>query len=157
MKYKSVLLVVEDIERSRYLYEKVLSQTIVADYGEDISFEGFSLHQKKHFENLLNIKVNFQSNSCELYFEDDDLEKINSLIKENHLELVHGIIEQPWKQKAIRFYDYDKNLIEVGESFENMAYRLYKENYPIEEVLKLSFFTAEELEDIIKRKEKAIN
>ena len=139
MKYKSVLLVVEDIEKSRYLYETVFSQKIVANYGEEISFDGFSIHQRKHFEKLLNIKVKFQTNSSELYFEDDDLEKISSLIKENHLTLVHDIIEQPWKQKAIRFYDYDKNLIEVGESFENMAYRLYKEKYPIEDVLKLSF------------------
>ena len=61
------------------------------------------------------------------------------IIKENHLTLVHDIIEQPWKQKAIRFYDYDKNLIEVGEPFENMAYQLYKEKYPVEDVLKLSF------------------
>lgn len=139
MKYKSVLLVVEDIEKSRYLYETVFSQKIVANYGEEISFDGFSIHQRKHFEKLLNIKVKFQTNSSELYFEDDDLEKISSLIKENHLTLVHDIIEQPWKQKAIRFYDYDKNLIEVGEPFENMAYRLYKEKYPIEDVLKLSF------------------
>lgn len=139
MKYKSVLLVVEDIEKSRYLYETVFSQKIVANYGEEISFDGFSIHQRKHFEKLLNIKVKFQTNSSELYFEDDDLEKISSLIKENHLTLVHDIIEQPWKQKAIRFYDYDKNLIEVGEPFENMAYRLYKEKYPVEDVLKLSF------------------
>ncbi len=139
MKYKSVLLVVEDIEKSRYLYETVFSQKIVANYGEEISFDGFSIHQRKHFEKLLNIKVKFQTNSSELYFEDDDLEKISSLIKENHLTLVHDIIEQPWKQKAIRFYDYDKNLIEVGEPFENMAYRLYKEKYPVEDVLKFSF------------------
>lgn len=139
MKYKSVLLVVEDIEKSRYLYETVFSQKIVANYGEEISFDGFSIHQRKHFEKLLNIKVKFQTNSSELYFEDDDLEKISSLIKENHLTLVHDIIEQPWKQKAIRFYDYDKNLIEVGEPFENMAYWLYKEKYPVEDVLKLSF------------------
>ena len=153
MKYKSVLLVVEDIEKSRYLYETVFSQKIVANYGEEISFDGFSIHQRKHFEKLLNIKVKFQTNSSELYFEDDDLEKISSLIKENHLTLVHDIIEQPWKQKAIRFYDYDKNLIEVGESFENMAYRLYKEKYPIEEVLKLSFLNEDELNIIIKRNE----
>ena len=153
MKYKSVLLVVEDINKSRYLFETVFSQKIVADYGEDIAFEGFSIHQRKHFENLLNIKVNYKSNSCELYFENDNLEEVSKKIKDNNLEFVHDIIEQPWKQKAIRFYDYDKNLIEVGESFERMAYRLYKEKYPIEEVLKLSFLNEDELNIIIKRNE----
>jgi superfamily I DNA and/or RNA helicase len=154
MKYKAVLLVVEDINKSRYLFETVFSQKIVADYGEDIAFEGFSIHQRKHFENLLNIKVNYKSNNCELYFEDDNLEEISNKIKDNNLVFVHDIIEQPWKQKAIRFYDYDKNLIEVGESFEGMAYRLYKEEYPIEEVLKLSFLNEEDLNRIIKGKEK---
>jgi len=154
MKYKSVLIVVEDIERSRYLYETVFSQKIVADYGEDISFEGFSIHQRKHLENLLNIKVNNQSNSCELYFEDDNLEEISKIVKENNLEIIHDVMEQPWKQKAIRFYDYDKNLIEIGESFENMAYRLYTEKYSIEDILKLSFIDEEKLKSIISRKEK---
>lgn len=153
MKYKSVLLVVEDINKSRYLFETVFSQKIVADYGEDISFEGFSIHQRKHFENLLGITVKYQSNSCELYFEDDNLEEISKLIKSNNLQFVHDIIEQPWKQKAIRFYDYDKNLIEIGESFEGMAYRLYKEKYTIDDILKYSFLTKEELDRIIKRKE----
>ena len=154
MKYKSVLLVVEDINKSRYLFETVLSQKIVADYGEDISFEGFSIHQRKHFENLLSITVKYQSNSCELYFEDDNLEEISKIVKENNLEIIHDVMEQPWKQKAIRFYDYDKNLIEIGESFENMAYRLYTEKYSIEDILKLSFIDEEKLKSIISRKEK---
>lgn len=154
MKYKSVLLVVEDINKSRYLFETVFDQKIVADYGEDITFEGFSIHQRKHFENLLNIKVNYKSNSCELYFECDNLDEISNIIKDNNLEFVHDIIEQPWKQKAIRFYDYDNNLIEVGESFEKMAYRLYQEKYPIEEVLRVSFLTKDELKTIIERNEK---
>ena len=154
MNYKAVLLVVEDINKSRYLYENVFSQKVIADYGEDIFFEGFTIHQRKHFEKLLNISVTFRSNSCELYFEEDNLEKISELIKKNNLELVHDIIEQPWKQKAIRFYDYDKNLIEIGESFKGMAYRLYTEKYDINDILKYSFLTKEELEEVIREKEK---
>ena len=68
--------------------------------------------------------------------------------------MVHDIIEQPWKQKAIRFYDYDKNLIEIGESFKGMAYRLYTEKYDINDILKYSFLTKEELEEVIREKEK---
>ena len=154
MRYKSVLLVVEDIEKSRHLYETVFSQKVKADYGEDVEFHGFSLHQRKHFENLLGIEVRSRSNSCELYFEADDLEELSAVIKSNHLEFVHDVIEQPWKQKAMRFYDHDKNLIEVGESFERMAYRLYKEKYPRKEVLKYSFLTEEQLDAIIRRNEK---
>jgi hypothetical protein len=153
MKYTAVLLVVEDIGKSRYLYETVFSQKVTADYGEDVAFEGFSLHQRKHFENLLTVSVQYRSNSCELYFEDDNLEEMSRLIKNHKLELVHDVIEQPWKQKALRFYDYDKNLIEIGESFKGMAYRLYKENYETEDILKYSFLTKEQLDQLIKEQE----
>ncbi len=108
-------------------------------------------------ENILNIFCTFLCGIAQItvsyIFEDDDLEKISTVIKEHNLELVHDIIEQPWKQKAIHFYDYDKHLIEIGESFENMAYRLYTENYPKEEVLKYSFLTEEELRTIIRKRD----
>ena len=35
MKYKGSLVVVEDITRSRLLYETILKQKVIADYGED--------------------------------------------------------------------------------------------------------------------------
>jgi hypothetical protein len=143
MKYMSVLLIVEDVLKSRFLYETIFKLKVVADYGEDIAFEGFSIHQRSHFEKIIKRKINYESNSCELYFEEDKLEDTFQMVKNNNLEIVHEIIEQPWKQKALRFYDYDKNLIEVGESFEHMAYRLHKENYTKEEIQKYTFLNDE--------------
>jgi len=151
MKYKAVLIVVEDVNKSRNLYENCFGQKVLADYGEDIAFEGFSIHQKKHFETLVHKKVSQESNSCELYFEDDDLEGIENIVTENKLEYVHKTIEQPWKQKAVRFYDFDKNLIEVGETFEHIAYRLFTEKYETKEILKYTFFTEEQFEKIIQK------
>jgi len=125
MIYKSVLIVVENVARSRYLYETILGQKVVGDFGENISFAGFSIHQRNHFENLIRKKVHYRSNCCELYFETtEDLFEIEKIITLNKLEIIHGVIEQPWKQKAIRFYDYDENLIEIGESFKSLALRL---------------------------------
>ena len=31
------------------------------------------------------------------------------------MTLVHPVVEQPWGQRAIRFYDPDRHMIEVGE------------------------------------------
>ena len=78
MKYICPLVVVEDIKRSRILYEKILGQTVKMDLGENITFNGdFAIHQKDHYQKLIgNNVITKGSNNFELYFEDDDLESI---------------------------------------------------------------------------------
>jgi catechol 2,3-dioxygenase-like lactoylglutathione lyase family enzyme len=127
---------VEDIKKSRHFYEIILGQTVKMDLGENVTFEGdFAIHQKDHYKKLIKGKAIAKgSNNFELYFEEDDLESIVLKLKENNIEFVHGIIEQPWKQKVVRFYDYDKNIIEAGESLEYLAHRLSKENHTEKEV-----------------------
>ena len=62
-----------------------------------------------------------KSNSSELYFEDDEIEKTEKIIEDNNFEFIHKIVEQPWKQRVLRFYDYDFNIIEIGEPLEHVA------------------------------------
>ncbi len=117
MKYICPLIVVEDVNRSRFLYEEILKQKVKADHGENVVFEGdFAIHQKTHFQSLINnYPIQRYSNHFELYFEEENLEEIESTLKEHHFEFIHPIEEQPWKQRVLRFYDYDKNIIEIGE------------------------------------------
>jgi hypothetical protein len=117
MKYICPLIVVEDVNRSRFLYEKILKQKVKADYGENIVFEGdFALHQEAHFQSLINnYPIKKYSNNFELYFEEENLGEIEKTLKENDFEFIHQKREQPWKQKVLRFYDYDKNIVEIGE------------------------------------------
>lgn len=144
MKFICPLIVVESIDKSRFLYEELLGQNVKTDFGENITFHGdFAIHERKHFEKLIKNKVKQKSNSFELYFEEDDLEEIESILKEHDFEFVHGILEQPWKQKVLRFYDYDKNIIEIGERLEHVAYRLSNENLSIEEISKITYLTVE--------------
>ncbi|WP_320129824.1 VOC family protein [uncultured Sphaerochaeta sp.] len=153
MKYQAALIVVEDIEKSRQLYEKVLDQKVKSDYGENVTFLGdFSIHQKAHFQNLIQDRPIIQrSNSSELYFEHDDLPSIVSKIQNLGLELLHGIVEQPWKQQVVRFYDYDKNLIEIGESLEHVASRLAKQEYSIEEICKITYLDQQTVKQAIQK------
>ena len=125
MKYICPLIVVEDINRSRLLYEKILKQKIKANHGENVVFEGdFALHQKSHFQSLINdYPVIAHSNNFELYFEEENLEEIEKILEEHNFEFIHRIKEQPWKQKVLRFYDYDKNIIEIGEPMKNFLIR----------------------------------
>ena len=76
MRYTATLVVVDDIAQSRKLYEELLGLSVVADYGENITFEGgLSLHKRGHFEMLLNGRKTAKgSNSFEIYLEEDDIE-----------------------------------------------------------------------------------
>ena len=138
MKFICPLIVVDDIEISRRFYENVLNQNVKYDFGENVTFEGdFSIHLKSHFLELLNLSSNDitqKSNNSELYFEEDNLDGLLEKLKEyGSLEYIHGIKEQPWGQRVIRFYDPDMHIVEVGESMESVARRFLSKGFSIEE------------------------
>ncbi|MEN6462066.1 MAG: VOC family protein [Syntrophomonas sp.] len=143
MKFICPLIVVNDIETSRNFYEKVLNQKVEYDFGENVAFAGgFAIHLKSHFSDLINVssdRIIQTSNNFELYFEEDDLdgllEKISVL---GSVEYIHGIKEQPWGQRVIRFYDPDGHIVEVGESMENVARRFLDQGLSIEETAQLT-------------------
>ncbi len=141
MKFICPLIVVDDIEISRSFYETVLDQKVKYDFGENVTFEGdFAIHLKSHFSELINVRPNDitqKSNNCELYFEEDNLEGLLDRLKNiASLEYIHGIKEQPWGQRVIRFYDPDMHIIEVGESMESVAKRFLNKGLTIEETAK---------------------
>ncbi len=148
MKFICPLIVVENIEKSRYFYETILGQSVKTDFGENVTFHGdFAIHQKSHFKALINQNpISSKSNNFELYFETDELEMIVNKLKEIDIEFIHKIVEQPWKQKVVRFYDYDFNIVEIGERMEHVAYRLYKEGLFIHDISKITYLP----EDVIK-------
>ena len=153
MQFVSSLVVVENIEKTRELYEGVLSQTVIADYGQNVTFEGgFALHEKEHFKTLIgNEDVQKKSNSFELYFEEENIKAIFDTIKKHGFEFVHEIIEQPWWQRVFRFYDYDKNIVEIGEPLPRVAYRLHMENMPIEEICAITYLSPKMVNEAIKK------
>ena len=136
MKYVCPLIVVNDIDISRRFYEEVLNQQVKYDYGENVTFEGdFAIHLKSHYQGLIgNKEIIPYSNGFELYFEHDDLEIIIERLKAEGVVFVHEIIEQPWKQRVLRFYDPDGHLIEVGESLQFLSFRLSCEGFSVEKI-----------------------
>ncbi len=126
MKFICPLITVSNMARSREFYERILGQTVKADYGENITFNGdFALHLDTHFCQLIDGKpIQKGSNSFELYFEEDNLNELQVKLNANNVQLIHPLRDHPWKQRVIRFYDPDMNIIEVGESLETTANRL---------------------------------
>ncbi len=151
MKYIAALVVVENLEKSRILYEKTLGLKVTADYGENVTFEnGFSIHEEKHYKTLIgSCQVTKKSNSFELYFEEENLSWVFDNVTALGLEILHSIAEQPWRQRVFRFYDYDKNIIEVGEPMEYTAYRLSKEGIPISDICTITYFDEKTVESSI--------
>ncbi|KKH99181.1 glyoxalase [Methanosarcina sp. 1.H.T.1A.1] len=148
MRFICPLIVVNNMEISRNFYEKVLNQKVQCDFGENVSFEGsFAIHLKSHFSELLNINkkdIVQKSNNCELYFEEDDLDSFLQKLKDmDSIEYVHGLKEQPWGQRVIRFYDPDMHIVEVGEPMESVVKRLLNEGSSVEETSKRTLMPEE--------------
>ena len=140
MQYICPLLAVEDIEFSKKFYQEVLDQRIKYDLGKNITFEGdFALHEASHFSELLDDKnIEKGSHNFELYFETDYLDDYIERLRENSVEFIHDIKEQPWRQRVIRFYDPDKHIIEVGETMQHLCGRLRAEGLDQEEVQQIT-------------------
>jgi catechol 2,3-dioxygenase-like lactoylglutathione lyase family enzyme len=144
VKFKCSLFAVEDIDLSRRFYEEILEQKVKYDFGENVTFYGdFAIQESNHYSNMIKIDRNEiirKSNSCELYFETEDLDEAYIRLKESdfNIEFIHNIIEHPWGQRVIRFYDPNSIIIEVGESMESVVRRMNSQGYTLEEIVEKS-------------------
>ena len=117
MKLKNILIVVKDIEKSKQFYHDLFGLDMLLDNGGNmILTEGLVLQEEKIWRTFLEKDIIPKSNSCELYFEEQDIEafieKLEKLYPE--IQYVQQKITHSWGQTVIRFYDLDGNLIEVG-------------------------------------------
>ena len=117
MKLKNILIVVKDIERSRAFYHDLFGIDLVLDNdGNMILTEGLVLQDEKIWKSFLDRDIVPKSNSCELYFEEQDIESFVEKLERLYptIEYVNHLMTHSWGQRVIRFYDLDGNLIEVG-------------------------------------------
>ncbi len=117
MQLKSILIVVKDIERAKKYYHDVFGLEMIADNdGNMILSDGLVLQEEKYWRDFVGRDIIPKNNSCELYFEEENIdafyEKLKMLYPET--EFVNLPMTHTWGQKVIRFYDSDGNLIEVG-------------------------------------------
>ena len=117
MKLKNILIVVKDIEKSRQFYHNLFGIDLVLDNdGNMILTEGLLLQDEKIWKSFLDRDIVPKSNSCELYFEEQDIESFVEKLERLYptIEYVNHLMTHSWGQRVIRFYDLDGNLIEVG-------------------------------------------
>lgn len=117
MRLRNFLITVKDIERSKRFYHDLFGLNVLVDFdGNVILTDGLVLQDAAVWEKFIGKEIISKNNSCELYFEEEDIEgfveKLERLYPET--EYVNRLMTHSWGQKVVRFYDPDGNLIEVG-------------------------------------------
>ena len=119
MRLKNFLIVVKDIERSKRFYHDLFGLEMILDNdGNMILTDGLVLQEEKYWKEFLKKEIIPENNSCELYFEEANIEGFIEKFEHYYPEVkyVNRPMTHSWGQKVIRFYDPDGNLIEVGTS-----------------------------------------
>jgi catechol 2,3-dioxygenase-like lactoylglutathione lyase family enzyme len=126
--FHSVVLFVKDLEKSKKFYTEVLGQEVEYDFGNNIGLKGGISLWKIMADHVISrsgkhsrIKA---TKAFEIYFETDDLNTFQEIIVKQKLNILHDLMEEPWGQRTIRFYDPDNNLIEVGETLATFVTRM---------------------------------
>lgn len=148
MGFLSTIIVVEDVMRSRTLYEGILKCKVTADFGVyNVGFEGgLSLYKKTLFQELVgNLEILNKSNNFVVYFEVENLDELEKEIGGSGFNFVHQIREQPWGQRTFRFYDYDNHMLEIGETMTIAIQRLYRDKKTVEEIAQKTGYPIEQV------------
>lgn len=117
MQLKSVLLAVKDVKASQKFYCGLFGlETELDSDGYIILSGGLCLQGENYWRAFLGREIMPKSNSCELYFEEADIDgflaRLDALYPET--EFVNRRMTHTWGQTVTRFYDPDGHLIEVG-------------------------------------------
>ena len=138
MKFVSPLIAVSDLEKSKHFYLDVLGMEVVNDFGANVVLTGGVNLQTKDtwavFIQKQSNEIAFGGNASELYFDEDDfdsfIQRLNCL---QDIQYLHRVIEHSWGQRAVRFYDLDRHIIEVGENIAMVVRRFLDSGRSIEE------------------------
>lgn len=118
MALKNILFVVNDIEKSVGFYKELFGLQVIRDFGNNVILsEGLVLQERQSFEALIGRETSQGSNDAVLYFVESDLEAFAEKLKNSSYEIqyVHELKTYDWGQRAIRIYDPDQHMIEIGE------------------------------------------
>ncbi len=124
IKFKYVILYVEDVEQSMNFYKNTFASEIKfitpeKDYGElitgetSLAFASISLASSNIKEGFLTSKANEKPFGIELGFVTDDVEALVEKALKNGAVLYENIAVKPWGQKTAYIKDLDHYLVEI--------------------------------------------
>jgi catechol 2,3-dioxygenase-like lactoylglutathione lyase family enzyme len=153
IKYHSIVLFVKNIEKAKYFYCELLKIPIEMDMGKNVILRpGITLWEISD-DNIIATTIGKEKitngNKSELCFETDDIEGIQKLIDANSIKLLHGVHEEPWGQRTIRFFDFDSNIVEIGEKLSIFLKRLIKSGLNIDQLCNKTGMKIEDIEGCV--------
>lgn len=153
MKLKNIVIVVNDIEKSKSFYKELFGLDVVTDFGENVILtEGLVLQERKLWETFIEKDTTFGGNDAELYFEENDIDGFFAKLEKSNfsIEYLNKCKEHDWGQRVIRIYDLDMHVIEIGESLEYVARRYLNTGMTVEQVAKKTQLPLSQVEIIAK-------
>ena len=103
MKLKNILIVVKDIEKSKQFYNDLFGLDLVLDNdGNMILTEGLVLQDEKIWKKFLGKDIIPKSNSCELYFEEQDIEAFVEKLERSYPCLLYTSAAASCTSRGIR-------------------------------------------------------
>lgn len=152
MKDIVVMLVVSDIEKSVKFYNNLFGLQIIADFGANKTLTGgLALQTQETYKNFIeNDAISYGGNNFELYFEVDDFDNFAGKLNGFDIVYVHPIKTHSWGQRVVRFYDLDRNIIEVGENMKTVCQRFLDSGMTPEQVASRMDVPIQYIHDCIK-------
>lgn len=155
IKLVSSVIFVRDIKMSRAFYEGVLEQKPEMDHGLNVGYAGgFALWQMDIANQSIFGDVNHngtggEKHAAELYFETRELDEVLARLEKGSVQFIHGIQEQPWGQRVIRFYDPDGHIVEIGEPMDCVILRMLSNGSTAGEIAQRTFMPLDIVNQII--------
>ncbi|MGN1347413.1 MAG: VOC family protein [Acutalibacteraceae bacterium] len=136
MKLKNTLLVVKDIDKTVEFYKKVFGLRVITDFGANKTLTGgLVLQTEETFKKFIGTdEISFGGNNFEIYFEEDDFDGFIKRLNDCEIEYVHPVKEHSWGQRALRIYDPDKHIVEIGENIKTVCKRFLESGMTEQEV-----------------------
>jgi catechol 2,3-dioxygenase-like lactoylglutathione lyase family enzyme len=155
MKYHSAVIFVRDIEVSKNFYTRHLGFSIKHDYGKNVILsQGLTIWEiiPGHVIET-QLGTGAEINRFELYFETDSIDTKYREFENAGFPFLHPLHEEPWGQKTFRFFDPDRNLIEVGESVEAFVINLSKRGMTGRQISRKTGIPVSEVQALLDRKD----
>lgn len=150
MEFKSTMLVVKDMKKTKAFYTGLMGMEILGEIGEaNVVFTGGIAAQLEaswiEFTATAPDRFCYGGHDMELYFEETDFDGFVQKVKAFGAEIVSETV-MPYGQKVLRIYDPDKHIVEVGEDMGVMVRRLHSEGLSKEQICQRTFMPPEAID-----------
>lgn len=152
IRYDSAVLITKNVEGMKRFYVDVLRQPQRFDFGRCQILEcGIAIWALDENDPAMKAPgIGKGTNSrLELCFDTEDFEEDAAHIMSHNPKMLHGVAEEAWGQRTIRFFDPDGNLIELGESIPCFCRRFYREGMTAEQVSEKTGVALEQVKEYV--------